>query len=788
MNDPVYEQQQQHLGEAKSPNPLDAPARGRRPRSVSERSDTHADGGRGGGTESQSGGGGPKPKRSKVATACDECRLRKSRCDGEKPCGPCTRKGKSPDRCTYQNDPMRATVSQSYIEELEARIRHLESANAAAASSMRSMDGRYPAIPCYDPLPNQMPQQQLAPGFLTVDGVRTEIGMSPIGAGISSGAMASQPGRHVHRSSIKSATREAPGFIIGHSNDLSFGEDRRFSGPVAPKDTADAMGTILADNDDKGEGDENHSFFGSSSAFSFMKHIKRTVAKKRSSSLSPQDVDFRALASNGMGGMEPPVRQTQSRDDDGFLEDLEDFVLPRRDIADHLIDCYWTWVHSLYPFFHRPTFMATYEQLWTGSEFPHPGGEPGVSEVKPPGRMFRCILNLIFAFGCQFSSSIPSSRRDSSSDVFFKRSRLLLHVDILGSGSILLVQALLLMGQYLQSTKYPNRCWNVAGLAIRVAQGLGMHLDTTSANRKSVVEREVWRRTWHGCILLDRVVSMTFGRPSMVSLRTQVSLPLPIDDENLSDDPPHCEQPPGIPSRVELFIHTLKLYEILGEILSIFYDSSGGGRGASGGDRLKYEGCYQSVLRLDKMLLDFQRRLPPYLRQDMDEHGQLVVKRDACFLRQTNVIYASRYLNIRILLFRPILINLIQDSQIYTDHKCDRLHPTTLLESSLAIDCSIFCVQAAQKAIDLISGNLDSGAVPAWWYYIFFLLAAKLCPNLEEKLDHHSLELSWKKCVGILRSLEDRYEPAKRCLATLVVLHEQIISSENGIFRGGGGL
>lgn len=52
-------------------------------------------------------------KRRKVATACDECRQRKSRCDGVKPsCGPCTRKGRGPGRCTYQNDLTRPTVSQ----------------------------------------------------------------------------------------------------------------------------------------------------------------------------------------------------------------------------------------------------------------------------------------------------------------------------------------------------------------------------------------------------------------------------------------------------------------------------------------------------------------------------------------------------------------------------------------------------------------------------------------------------------------------------------------------------
>jgi hypothetical protein len=368
------------------------------------------------------------------------------------------------------------------------------------------MSGQFSIIPCYDSPSSQTPTQQQGRDFAIVAGAQVDTRMSPINIGLDSGAMPPQSGGHVHRASIKSAAREDLGFALSHPNELTFEEprERRFSVPTGPKDMADAMGTISANGNDEGDGDGNQSFFGSSSTFSFMKHIKRTV-EKRSSSLSPQELDFRTPAPSGILGMEHFGWQKKSRDDDGFLEDLEYFILPRRSVADHLIDCYWTWVHSLYPFLHRPSFMRTYNQLWTAQGSSASNHDSGI-ESKPPCRMFRSILNLIFAFGCQFSSSIPASRRDSSSDVFFKRSRLLMHVDILGPGSILLVQALLLMGQYLQSTKYPNRCWNVAGLAIRVAQGLGMHLDSTSQNQNSVVEREVWRRTWHGCILLDRFV------------------------------------------------------------------------------------------------------------------------------------------------------------------------------------------------------------------------------------------------------------------------------------------
>ncbi|CCX33498.1 Similar to Uncharacterized transcriptional regulatory protein C3C7.04; acc. no. O14130 [Pyronema omphalodes CBS 100304] len=756
----------------------------------------------GSGGASQAGGSNngagdvARVKRRKVATACDECRQRKSKCDGVKPsCGPCERKGRSPGRCTYQNDLTR-TVSQSYIEELEARIRILEGGRADGAPTepwktpAPNGERQYfsPDYQRYETANRPLPPHHPPPQQGTDPATPNAISLPRIDHPSPMGPPALSPMDMSSTRQLPPTTPQmsvaTPGYVTGPSNELPFQEEthtRRYSQsmpppvPVQIKEGADAMGASTGDDEIEGE---NESFFGTSSTLSFMKQIKRTVVIKRTSSASPQDFHVRTPTGNVEG---LPAKRRRKEDDD-FLEDLEDFVLPPRSTADHLVECYWIWVHSLYPFLHRPTFMRTYQQLF---DYSVTNGE-GNPEARPPGRMFRCVLNLVFAFGCQFSPSIAPSRRDSSSDVFFKRSRLLLHVDILGSGSILLVQALLLMGQYLQSTKYPNRCWNVVGLAIRVAQGLGLHLDSTSVNRKNIVEREIWRRVWHGCILMDRIVSMTFGRPSMISLHSQVTLPLEVDDEHIQAESTICEQPEGRPSRISFFIQTLKLYDILGEILAYFYDSSGSKCSLSTNE--KADDYYQSLLRLDRRLLDFQRELPPFLRLHPIDKNNCPYSHEYPFTtRQANVLHA-RYLNIRILLFRPILINLIQESpHAFPDQGFSKQPPitTTLLEASLALKCSVSCVLAAQEAISLIDDNLLTGAVPAWWYYIFYLytaatvlLAAKLCPALEGELDYCSLEVSWKKCIEIMRGLEDRYESAKRCLATLEVFHDQIISSD----------
>jgi hypothetical protein len=85
-------------------------------------------------------------------------------------------------------------------------------------------------------------------------------------------------------------------------------------------------------------------------------------------------------------------------------------------------------------------------------------------------------------------------------------------LDILDSAiGLELVQLLLLMGFYLQSTEKFSKCWNISGLAIRTAQDMGLHLNAEEALRRGFLDAEpvqldleMRRRVWHGCVLLDR--------------------------------------------------------------------------------------------------------------------------------------------------------------------------------------------------------------------------------------------------------------------------------------------
>ncbi|GKT88852.1 fungal specific transcription factor [Colletotrichum tofieldiae] len=134
-----------------------------------------------------------------------------------------------------------------------------------------------------------------------------------------------------------------------------------------------------------------------------------------------------------------------------------DYVLPPRKQADHLMDLYWYYVDPLYPFLDQQRFEHSYRALFAGTSI------------------------------------------DADERIFD-----LLQLSLWDTGSIELIQCLLIMSQYLQSTNNPHQTWMIVGSAVRIAQGLGLHLPETSLELSSDSERDLVKRIWHGCLLMDR--------------------------------------------------------------------------------------------------------------------------------------------------------------------------------------------------------------------------------------------------------------------------------------------
>lgn len=193
---------------------------------------------------------------------------------------------------------------------------------------------------------------------------------------------------------------------------------------------------------------------------------------------------------------------------------FDDFALPPRTLADHLVKCFFDQVYILYPFFHRPAFEAAYRNLWRAEDEPKIPltdlqiGLGSSAESGPRSIVFHSALNFIFALGCQFADLAPEET-ELAANSFFLRGKRFVGLDLLDINTLGVVQTLLIVALFLQSSPYPSRCWHSVGVACRVALGLGLHEPNILATL-TPLESDIRRRTWHGCVMMDMLVCPYF--------------------------------------------------------------------------------------------------------------------------------------------------------------------------------------------------------------------------------------------------------------------------------------
>lgn len=274
----------------------------------------------------------------------------------------------------------------------------------------------------------------------------------------------------------------------------------------SPIEEVTAMGAISAVEEMTNKPSPAREYYGSSSAASLMRLVNSSLPQSRQT-LGPQNnstlIDIGGSKSNIQGSL--PHCQ------------VDDFSLPSRPLADRLLQFYWDRVYLLYPFIHRSSFETIYENLWRSArerQTQTPSLAVGLGsqiEFDTHPMVFHCALNVMFALGCHFSD-IPFAEREGLVERFFLQSKRLLGTQILETNTLGLVQCFLTMSLFLQSTPFPNRCWNAVGIACRVAESIGLHVESVS-NSMMPLEREIRRRTWHGCVLIDRQVHFAFLLP-----------------------------------------------------------------------------------------------------------------------------------------------------------------------------------------------------------------------------------------------------------------------------------
>lgn len=240
-------------------------------------------------------------------------------------------------------------------------------------------------------------------------------------------------------------------------------------------------GNLLAGGD---ACEADNEFLGPASNTAFMKHIRQAI--------EGQPPDDRASKSQS------------NRINTDVCADPPNYVLPPRQLADSLVGHYWNFVHPLYPFLHKPSFREIYDALWTGQNLP----DTGCTIMKIDEVTSACILNLVLALGCQYHHGQDVGTSSDTAEVFYKRARSYIRLNPTepSDNTLQLVQAMLLMTQFLLGTGHTHKAWGIVGMAVRTCYQLGLHraADSGPDNFPEPVQREVMRRVYHGALLLDR--------------------------------------------------------------------------------------------------------------------------------------------------------------------------------------------------------------------------------------------------------------------------------------------
>lgn len=402
-------------------------------------------------------------------------------------------------------------------------------------------------------------------------------------------------------------------------------------------------------------------------------------------------------------------------------------------VTERLIDAYFTSYNTAYPILHQRTFRAR-SRNWTGAR---------------PYSSKQLTFCMVLAIG----SWVLSPAIEHEDSPYYHAARSGMSVQILESGSVDTVQALLLMGNYLQKRDRPNTAYNLVGIAMRMALGLGMHREASCISADTL-SRERRRHIWWILYCLDSGFSITTGRPITANdTSIDVSVPRNFDDteadhESLLKDPVlYPTTNSAIIAQVALAVLGNKIYDT---ILSA--------------NTRQWELDHQTALSMDNQLAQWRASLPYYFFTD---------KVPSWFLGPRAVVL-WREQNIRIMLWRG--------SERFNAGGPDKLDAAIRFRSAAmetVYSITIFC----QEHRD----SLHQGLI---WYAAYFLFQATLALTihyLRQKQTQTDLgeEVNWIKSITQARTclaqLGATNAAAERCLSVLDRIHNHFAASRGSI-------
>lgn len=425
--------------------------------------------------------------------------------------------------------------------------------------------------------------------------------------------------------------------------------------------------------------------------------------------------------------------------------------LPNQVTQNRLLEIYFREIHSAFPVIHKRSFYSVYKKPNAYSS-----EADATSFNRRPRRISTLLLLAIFALAARYDAgSVPPpsdpSLMWSAGDEYLDAAKIILDRTY-SSSRLSTCQALLLMGYREVGIGAMAQAWTYIGMAIRMAQDLGMHRGADGWARVGLGrlfnewELQERKRIWYGCVIMDKYISTYIGRPLMIFER-DFDTPLPSED-----DPEELEEWQNVNTsstgrishRISCFNASSTLSGILSTIVQAIYAVR----------PVSSKHAESAVLEglLDKWYIE----LPEHLRYDPSSNGRLTPLPNVLTLHM-------QYWCAVLLLHRPFIRNNFNGKPRSDDGN-------EAEAAALATKKYELCAGAANHISSIISSYTEKYPLDrcsVFLCYYLFTACIMHVTTLSTYPSDPQAHVGLKKCMDALQMMATIWPSAQRALQLL---------------------
>lgn len=155
------------------------------------------------------------------------------------------------------------------------------------------------------------------------------------------------------------------------------------------------------------------------------------------------------------------------------------------------------------PVVHQPTFRAVF----------------GARACSSPSLACQIMYKALMAMGAWM---LGNAQSNVDVGLYNQAKDLLQKILLMQTGSLTLLQGLLLLSDFAQKQGMPDVGLQYLSFAICTATGLGLHRESPDSS-STVVEKEMRRRLWWAIYILDSCAAKSFGLPPLLPNNSETS-------------------------------------------------------------------------------------------------------------------------------------------------------------------------------------------------------------------------------------------------------------------------